>query len=929
MYLQIFRLPKKIKENKMKTKISAFLLIMSLMFVIPRVFVFCDSESDTIQDNQKINAKSGNYLLNDVERCVVEHSEFIELEYYINGISSINNMSLSYEVTNNSIGVNLMQTSNDGFEVRLISNNIGEDSVEIFCTLNLNNGEQITLNDEIFIYSREDYDFLSKASMLDARFYCYVYITNTDSPSFEEYDEFYSSGCDNGVNNNMSAINSQEQSQIMSMDNINVCGTITWVDEQGRSHNAINVTVEIIDEDILGINNVLETVTTNDMGYYNASVSNSSFLENGGNDIKLRISTQGGNIKVVNNFGVVYEITQANPHMNFSGTYLNLNFEIDASDYSNATDKEITYAFRVHQAMNLGAEYVETKKGSRLDTIKVKFPTAKGTSCYNGTNIYILEEDKNDWDVMLHEYGHYVSDYYNIDDSPGGDHGIGDCLNFRYGKSDGMRLSWSEGWASYFSISSQLEMNAVSLNIENVGDTEYTDTDDLRFYYCIETPRASHYRYGESNEGAISAVLFDLADGVNDENVNFGYTYIWNLICNKQPKNFSSFINDLYSSLSDFERAEIGEILSAYYVAPSLTRPNNDFICKWNIPTFSWLPQGGEKETDVNYENNLFTIVFYDKDKQLIYETPQITGSSYTPTVTEWREILSEPNEFIYWSVKAYQTTEYTTGAYYSCYRKIYIPILETLYLDSDVSGSIDEGDVKWYKFVAPKNGTYVFETTSDYDTYGELFSAIVFNNSTTNILIDGSDYDDEGEGNNFKIEYNLDYRQVVYLRVKGYNNQEVDNYTLNIFCIHHDHTYEYESVNSQYHVLICHCGQTTGEQERHIVTGGSSDLIGNGRYKTCICCGAAVDTWGGGIFPIIKNNQIIYLSHGIYPADNELMFSNINSADKTLFNNIQYSLNGSYKTCDGTIVLVKKDIESYFDGTLIFYDVDDITQIE
>ncbi len=64
---------------------------MSLMFVIPRVFVFCDSESDTIQDNQKINAKSGNYLLNDVERCVVEHSEFIELEYHIAGISSINN----------------------------------------------------------------------------------------------------------------------------------------------------------------------------------------------------------------------------------------------------------------------------------------------------------------------------------------------------------------------------------------------------------------------------------------------------------------------------------------------------------------------------------------------------------------------------------------------------------------------------------------------------------------------------------------------------------------------------------------------------------------------------------------------------------------------------------------------------------------------
>lgn len=34
---------------------------------------------------------------------------------------------------------------------------------------------------------------------------------------------------------------------------------------------------------------IVDTVTTNDLGQYNASVSNYSFLENGGNDIKLTV----------------------------------------------------------------------------------------------------------------------------------------------------------------------------------------------------------------------------------------------------------------------------------------------------------------------------------------------------------------------------------------------------------------------------------------------------------------------------------------------------------------------------------------------------------------------------------------------------------------------------------------------------------------
>ncbi len=185
----------------MKFRIYIPFLIMSLVCALWGITFFDNSDKYSIENNQTISLKSGQILFNEMEQQVVEHSEIVELEYYINGISSINNMILSYETSNDNISINFEQTSNNEFSVSLRANDIGENSVDIVCILNLNNGNQINLNDEIFIYSREDYDFLSKASILDAKFYCYAYITNTSNPSFEEYDEFYSN---NQSNNNIS-----------------------------------------------------------------------------------------------------------------------------------------------------------------------------------------------------------------------------------------------------------------------------------------------------------------------------------------------------------------------------------------------------------------------------------------------------------------------------------------------------------------------------------------------------------------------------------------------------------------------------------------------------------------------------------------------------------------------------------------------------
>lgn len=915
----------------MKNKIFILILLFTFFLGFSETTIFANNNGPFAYSTNESQTylKSGEYMYNEIERQIYEHSESIELEYEITEDLNIQDMELDYETTNNII-INMEETSNNSFSLSFYTNNTGEFIIEIICTLTLNDNSIVVLNDEIFIYAIEEFDFLSKASILDAKFYCYEYLTNTTNPSFEEFDAFYSGELDNNINLNTGTTNLENggQASTMSMDNINVYGTITWVDREGNSHNAAYITVEIIDKDILGINNVLETTTTNENGQYNASVSNTAFLENGGNDITIRVSAQGGNIKVVNNSGSVYKITKDDINSNYTDTSLQIDFEIDSNDYTSSDDKERANAFRVHQAMNLGAKYVETKKGNRLDEIKVVFPTTKSTSCFTGTELHILQDDKDDWDVMLHEYGHYVSYYYNTNNSSGGTHSSGTCLNHIHGKSKGMPLAWSEGWATYFSISAQLETNSIALNILNVGDTNYTDTVDSSLNYSIESPLKSRYQYGESNEANIAAVLLDLADEENDEGIELGYNYIWNLINNSQCKNMSDFMNQLYSQISDFECAEIGEILSSLDTAPELDNPANNFTCDWNIPTFEWVPNGGRNADGKNYSNNLFTIVFYDRYKDKIFEKTGISNSSYTPTEAEWGEILSQSFEYIYWAVIGYQTTDYTTGGYYSHFRKLNIPSPQNIYLDDVITDTIESDQVNWYKFVAPMTGTYVFESTGSYDTYGELFSSLAFNRSTTNRLIDGYD-DDDGEGFNFKIEYDLEYKQVVYIRVRQYSYQSIDSFSLSIICTAHEHAYEYEPVNSQYHILECHCGVTSGSQERHVIDGSYIDPIGNGRYKPCAMCGAAIDTWSGGIFPVLRNNQIIYVMYETQSDDNlNITQTNLNFENQ-LMNVLQYSVNGSYKLSDGTIILVEEDIDAYFEGTLIFYDEGEIPLIE
>ena len=103
---------------------------------------------------------------------------------------------------------------------------------------------------------------------------------------------------------------------------------------------------------------------------------------------------------------------------------------------------------------------------------------------------------------------------------------------------------------------------------------------------------------------------------------------------------------------------------------------------------------------------------------------------------------------------------------------------VKTISLNSSMPGNINVGEYHWYKFTAPSTGMYSFYTENSFDTYGELFNSVVPARSITGRLT----YNNNGNGNlNFKIDYQLNAGQIVYLRVRGNGWTKTGNYTLRI----------------------------------------------------------------------------------------------------------------------------------------------------
>ncbi len=127
------------------------------------------------------------------------------------------------------------------------------------------------------------------------------------------------------------------------------------------------------------------------------------------------------------------------------------------------------------------------------------------------------------------------------------------------------------------------------------------------------------------------------------------------------------------------------------------------------------------------------------------------------------------------------------------------------------------------------------------------------------------------------------------YLRT-AYSNT-ANSGTISITIEPHSHSYDWWTYyNNSTHIKSCCCGLKGTATASHFVR--SSDIVDN--KANCIGCGRMLDL-------------------------------NLDNATITPDNAAKVSVNGSYILPSGIIVLVDEDVEAYLNGTLVFYDPNDL----
>jgi hypothetical protein len=437
----------------------------------------------------------------------------------------------------------------------------------------------------------------------------------------------------------------------------NVSGHVLWTDRSGGTHPVRFAPVQLLDAS-QALTPLAVTITDASGGYdVRAPILAPYFV---------RVLAQGPGFAVKSAGGVVQ-------HVDSAAYALGPGIAFEVNLTANNVDDNNT-AFSVADALVTANRYVEKMNGSRFADLDVIFPS-DGT--YFDGSIHLLRLDRFDWDVLMHEFGHYVSQSLHIDESPGGPHGPGN-IGETSGKDVGVRLGWAEGWPTYLSISAQSAMNAGAFGIPYVGDTRYSDTEDADFEWDLETqtggpgpPPGSELRsLGEDDELSVQRILWDLFDAVDDggDTVSYGDRDVWDRLDAADAATLSAAYAALVAGRSPAAVAGIGCVFTEHRVAPAPTSPNDGSELSATPPTFTWDANGGGPSN----RNDRFTVEVYDAGfSTLLLASPEQSTTSFTPSPASWSALLSAAGGSVHWLVRGSQSNSPPTGPYRSCSRAL------------------------------------------------------------------------------------------------------------------------------------------------------------------------------------------------------------------------------------------------------------------
>lgn len=888
--------------HKLIMKTFYLLLLLFMLTFIININVNANFEK-TVNDNVAQYNDSVNNFQVEIDELYLS---YINTNNVNIGMSITTVADYTYTISSENLSISFVSNTDNYLVFNVLTDSVGESNGEIKFTVN---NQVYTIN--IYVYYKDNNIFISNNSRSDVmeRYYYYLYENGIITEGeYEDYTlNLYAEDADT---------NDYGRQVIISPNNdVTIYGYIRIKKSDNEFYPLKNVRVDICDKEPIG-HTVLKTLYTESDGYYTWTVSNNELFENGGRDLFIIAYSDniGENDSTaddiqIRNFWRTHRIP-SEIYQNWTGVNLPITLNID---YTTSDDKEkdAAKAFMIYDTIGIGQEFVFDMDNLYVGKATVRFPHGKSTdSCYYNsvTNVIHINEDSYQYsDCILHEYGHQLQDYYKTEDNPATSHSSGDNMADEYyldsqksifereyfvsvgkAKEKGVKDGWAEAWPTVFAIISQQKYYR-----ELDPDSYILDCSYDKLSYSLDSV---YHKLGEACERDVMAVLYDLYDDASwsasesFDDISLTYKQWWDLTTVEDTHTFSDFIEICYNSnvINEFD---LYKLLEEYGFAPQNIVLSENSVNEFFSPTISWNAGGGS----TYFPNDEFVIKFYDDENNLINTISKefVINSTtnkyeYTLSDNEWNAIITYEN--IKLVVGGSATKDYETGVYYGEAISLSPLIVYEININEVLSNNLDANGCYWYKFTAPVDGTYKFSATGSMDTYGELFASIVGNKSIENRFENGYD-DDDGDGLNFSLEYELLANQTVYLRVRGYNWTRTGTFSVSVELGDHVHNYthSYELNAALNHKAYCICGEYILQvhtysnnvctkcgrinSHTHSYTYTSN---GNGTTHTCWCsCGYSMTEACMGLAQIdedarcVKCNQIMS-GNSLRPLNND-----------------------------------------------------------
>ncbi len=432
---------------------------------------------------------------------------------------------------------------------------------------------------------------------------------------------------------------------------ITVQGNVQWTDENGTTHPVFGASVNILDDDgILG-EEFIDSVATDTAGNYQRVVNNDDGLLQGDRDIFVRVFAGNTLVQVKDGSNDVYRMTSPTHNETPAGTTITENFTA-----ANSGGGE---AWSVFQAGTWAAAYAQLRNGGPLASVDISWPNAGGTN-YNSGLVRLLQLDRWDWDVTMHEYGHHIQAQIGIANSPGGPHSNGCSSDAKNSKNLGVRLAWGEGWPSYNGAALQQVLNLAALGVPRVGDINYDDLEDQTLVYSLE---ANTPNQGEDDEAAVQRLLWDLYDNANEgrDPISRSDVSIWTTLDAANPGNLSAAWASLRSGQSNAVDLQMGSIASLQKIGPTPNSPTAGTLVTPSNANFSWTNAVGCSST---YDGNQFDLVFYNAGSFAKVLTVANLGTNSATLTAGQIATLTASGHAMLWAVEGRNTDSPGTGPY-------------------------------------------------------------------------------------------------------------------------------------------------------------------------------------------------------------------------------------------------------------------------